>query len=524
MYQALYRKWRPETFDDVLSQPVVTRTLMNQLRTGTTAHAYLFTGSRGTGKTTCARILAKAVNCEHPREDGNPCLRCSICKDAEAGVLSDLIEIDAASNNSVEDIRDLREATVYTPERCKYKVYIIDEVHMLSPSAFNALLKIMEEPPPYVKFILATTEIHKVPATIISRCQRFDFRRIRQEDLVERLRFIAGEEKIDLAPDAAQLMARLSDGGMRDAISLLDRCSAYGETITAQLTAEAAGAAGREYLIRMLEALHRGDAASLLGDVAALHDSSKDLSRLCEELILLLRDEMLLKATGDTGLLRCMADEIPALQKLASGSDMETVMGMLDVMQSCRERMGRAIDKRVELEMTLIRLCSPKRQRTADAADSEQVRALMQRIEQLEAGAPVKPAPAVPQAPPAVSEPTPEVDLKTAKMADFKPLSQWPEILEECGRRNPAVRGTLAGSQAVVNANVILIVAENPFFLTMFKDKQNAQSLGDAVETIMGKRYVIRAKCSASASKPRPVEEMLEKAKNAGISTTQSQN
>ena len=432
MYQALYRKWRPETFDDVLSQPVVTRTLTNQLRTDTTAHAYLFTGSRGTGKTTCARILAKAVNCEHPREDGNPCLQCSICKDAEAGVLSDLIEIDAASNNSVEDIRDLREATVYTPERCKYKVYIIDEVHMLSASAFNALLKIMEEPPPYVKFILATTEIHKVPATIISRCQRFDFRRIRQEDLVERLRYIAQQEHIDLAPDAAELMARLSDGGMRDAISLLDRCSAYGETITAQITAEAAGAAGREYLIRMLEAIHKGDAASLLADVAALHDASKDLSRLCEELILLMRDEMLLKATGDTGLLRCMADEIPALQTLASGTDMDTIMGMLDRMQSCRDRMGRAVDKRVELEMTLIRLCSPKRPQSTP--DSAQVQALLARIEQLEAGAPAKPALTVPQPPP-VPEPTPEPEPAPAPEPAPVPAAPVQGIAAEAERK-----------------------------------------------------------------------------------------
>ena len=203
MYQALYRKSRPMTFADVLSQPQVTTTLQNQIRQGTTAHAYLFTGSRGTGKTTCARILAKAVNCEHPRPDGNPCLECAICRDAEAGVLSDLVEIDAASNNSVEDIRDLRDGAVYTPERCKFKVYIIDEVHMLSVSAFNALLKTMEEPPPHVKFILATTEIHKVPATIVSRCQHFDFHRIRTEDIVSRLTFIAQQEGFKLEKAAA---------------------------------------------------------------------------------------------------------------------------------------------------------------------------------------------------------------------------------------------------------------------------------------------------------------------------------
>ena len=524
MYQALYRKWRPMTFADVLSQPQVTTTLQNQIRHQTTAHAYLFTGSRGTGKTTCARILAKAVNCEHPREDGNPCLECEICKAAEAGTLSDLIEIDAASNNSVEDIRDLRDATVYTPERCKYKVYIIDEVHMLSASAFNALLKIMEEPPAYVKFILATTEIHKVPATIISRCQRYDFRRIRQEDLVTRLRYIAEQEHIALEPDAAELMARLSDGGMRDAISLLDRCSAYGDTITAAITAEAAGAAGRDYLLHLLEALAAKDTAGALRIVAELHDASKDLQRLCEELILMQRDVMLLKATGDTSLLHCMADEIPTLRKLAEAAEMNTVMGTLDALQTCRERMGRAVNRRVELEMTLIQLCQPMG--AAQAVNSAEVQALQERIAQLES----RPVAAAAQssreaeltrphkAP--IPEPEPEVDLKTLRMEDLKPLEQWPEILEACGKLNPAVLGTLDGSHASVCRNVIFVVAENPFFLTMFKEKSNARSLGDAVEQVMGKRFVIRVKCSAAAAKPRAVEEMLEKAKNSGIPTT----
>ncbi len=527
MYQALYRKWRPLTFADVLSQPQVTTTLQNQVRHGTTAHAYLFTGSRGTGKTTCARILAKAVNCEHPRPDGNPCLECSICRDAEQAVLSDLIEIDAASNNSVEDIRDLREGAIYTPERCKFKVYIIDEVHMLSVSAFNALLKIMEEPPAYVKFILATTEIHKVPATIISRCQRYDFRRIRQEDLVERLTYIAQKEGIALTQEAAELMARLSDGGMRDAISLLDRCSAYGEEITAPMTAEAAGVAGREYLMTMLQAMHEKDTTKVLEQVAALHDASKDLQRLCEELMLMLRDVMLLKATNDTGLLHCMADEVAGLQALAEASSMEQIMAMLQTLQSCRERMGRAVNQRVELEMTLIRLCSPvvTAQQSGSAVGAEDVQALYDRIAKLEQGT-VTPQPMAAQpeitkpvtAP--ITEPEPEVDFRSLKMTDFKPLVEWADILEECGRRNPAVLGTLVGSKAVVYANIILIVAENPFFLTMFKEKANAQSLGDAIQAITGKRYVIRAKCSAAAAKPRAVEEMLEKAKNSGIKTT----
>ena len=386
---------------------------------------------------------------------------------------------------------------------------------MLSVSAFNALLKIMEEPPEYVKFILATTEIHKVPATIISRCQRFDFRRIRQEDLVARLCHIAEKESIPLEPEAAELMARLSDGGMRDAISLLDRCAAFGETITAKLTAEAAGAAGRDALLHLLKALHAKDAAQTLQLVADLHDASKDLQRLCEELILLYRDMLLLKATGQTALLHCMADEQPILQELAADATQEQLMAELNVLQSCRERMGRAIDRRVELEMTLIRLCSemPAAPQNADVA------ALQERIAELERR-PVQPVPEQkPVASPA-PEPVPEVDLKKITMSDFQPLAQWDDILVECGKRNPAVLGTLAGSRAVVYANVILIEAQNPFFLTMFKDKANARSLGDAIQSIMGKRYAIRARCTAAATDPNTAEELLEKAKNSGIKTT----
>ncbi len=260
MYKALYRKWRPMTFDDVISQQQTTDTLKNQIMSGKTAHAYLFTGSRGTGKTTCARILAKAVNCRNMK-DGNPCLECDICRDADSGALTDIVEIDAASNNGVDNIRDLRDAAVYTPDRGQYKIYIIDEVHMLSAGAFNALLKIMEEPPPYIKFILATTEIHKVPATILSRCQRFDFRRIKPEDIASRLKFIAEQEQLSLTDGGAAMIAKLADGGMRDAVSLLDRCSVGDEVIDENVVSAAAGIAGKEYLFGLLEAIDSGDTA-----------------------------------------------------------------------------------------------------------------------------------------------------------------------------------------------------------------------------------------------------------------------
>ncbi len=519
MYQALYRKWRPLRFTDVLSQPMITTTLQNQVKSGTTAHAYLFTGARGTGKTTCARILAKAVNCEHPLPDGNPCLTCAICQDAEKNILSDLVEIDAASNNSVEDIRDLREATVYTPERCKYKIYIIDEVHMLSASAFNALLKIMEEPPDYVKFILATTEIHKVPATIISRCQRYDFRRIQQKDLVSRLMHIAQEEQISLTPEAAELMARLSDGGMRDAISLLDRCAACGETITAQITAEAAGAAGRDYLLKLLTAISEQNTAQALTIIAELYDTSKDLQRLCEELILMFRDMLLLKSTGDTALLHCMAEEIPALQTLTAGQDLSQIMQNLTILQNCRVRMARAIIPRVELEISLIRLCDPHPVLQSSVSNAE-LQFLSDRIKQLEQHQPEPPEHPLmkPQASPE-PDPKPEADFSKLKLSDFQPVTQWAEILEHCQKLNPGLRGTLANSTASAYANIILITAENTFFMEMFRKKENAKSLSQAIREVMGKPYVVRAKCSAEAVKPRPIEELLKNAKNSGIPT-----
>ena len=264
-------------------------------------------------------------------KDGNPCLECDICRDADTDALTDIIEIDAASNNGVDDIRDLRDGTVYTPERGKYKVYIIDEVHMLSASAFNALLKIMEEPPEYVKFILATTEIHKVPATITSRCQRYDFRRIKPEDIASRLKYIASQENIDLTEDGAALIAKLADGGMRDAVSLLDQCSAVAEQVDADAVSRTAGIAGRDYLSQMLDAISGKDIAECLSITGSLYDMSKDLTRLCEELVAQLRNIMLLKASPDTAekLIVCMPDELSRLRELADKNDLPVIMEWL---------------------------------------------------------------------------------------------------------------------------------------------------------------------------------------------------
>ena len=508
MYKALYRKWRPRTFDDVISQPHITSTLRNQVQTGKTAHAYLFTGSRGTGKTTCARILAKAVNCPNA-VNGVPCLECDICLDADKGTLSDIIEIDAASNNSVEDIRDLREGTVYMPERCSCKVYIIDEGHMLSPSAWGALLKVMEEPPAYVKFILATTEIHKVPATIISRCQRYDFRRIRTEDIAKRLLYIAEHEQLSLSEDAALLIARISDGGMRDAISLLDQCAAVSDEITAAVVAESAGVAGRSSLIDIIEAAVSKRPADAIRITSDLYSRSKDMSRLCEELTEQLRNVMLIKLGGNQDdILSCMPDEIQRLKEIANSLPMEDILSHLAAMQDCRERMQRSPDKRIELEMALIGLSMPK---------SQPVQTVIRQA------APIQQQTQQPMLPPQQETPAkPDSHVQNGKLRaeDFKPVENWVDILEEFRKVNPAVSGSLAESSAFVNGGYMLIVTKNRFFLTLLKNRENAQSLGETVKRLLGREYKILGKCQEDEnSKTNLAQSVIQKAIDSKIET-----
>lgn len=510
MYKALYRTWRPMSFDDVISQPHITETLQNQVRTGKTAHAYLFTGSRGTGKTTCARILAKAVNCPHA-VNGNPCLQCDICKDADRGVLSDLVEIDAASNNSVEDIRDLREGTVYRPERCTYKIYIIDEVHMLSPSAWGALLKVMEEPPAYVKFILATTEMHKVPATILSRCQRFAFHRIRLEDIAARLRYIAEKEQIPLAEGADMQIARCADGGMRDAISLLDQCAAVSDgAITPEAVAASAGVAGRESLFRILESVLQNQLSAALQEVDALYQCSKDMARLCEELTEQLRNMMLLRAGNvPEDLLSCLPEELPRLQQMTNAVTMEQILRAISVLQDCRERMQRNPGKRTELELALIRLTMP-----ATAAVPVTNTQTAQQPVSNPSNAPIQQ-----QAAPAPQTATPAAPA-SAVPQDIRPVTQWADILEAYRNVNPAVSGSLAESDAYIRGNTLLIIAKNAFFLTLLKNHDNARSLGETVKQILGQEYKILAKCSAPAQTEQPpVQALLQRAKDSNLET-----
>ncbi len=360
MYRALYRKWRPQRFEDVVGQQAVVAALKNQIAAGRVGHAYLFTGVRGTGKTTCAKIFARAVNCLSP-EDGNPCGRCDICRGLENGSIMDIVEMDAASNNSVDDIRDLRDETVYTPSVCRYKVYIIDEVHMLSSQAFNALLKTLEEPPSHIIFILATTEIQKVPATILSRCQRYDFTRIGAEDIARRTAYIAAEENLALTDGAAALIARLADGALRDALSILDTCAGVTEQIDEEVVRRMAGVTDRSYLFRISDAISSQDGVAALAELAALRQQSVDVKRLTEELISHYRNLMLAALPGGRELLTgASPDEEELYLEKGPRLGQREAIRAIRTLGTALEHMARGSDQRIELELALFSLAEPE--------------------------------------------------------------------------------------------------------------------------------------------------------------------
>ena len=434
MYRALYRKWRPQRFEDVVGQRAIVTALKNQITANRVGHAYLFTGVRGTGKTTCAKIFAKAVNCLHP-VNGDPCGECEICKGIDNGSILDVVEMDAASNNGVDDIRDLRDETAYTPSACQYKVYIIDEVHMLSTAAFNALLKTLEEPPAHVIFILATTEIQKVPATILSRCQRYDFTRIGPEDIARRVEYIAGEEKLELTPDGAELIARLADGALRDALSILDTCAGVTAKIDADVVRRMAGVTDRSYLFRISDALEAQDGAAALAQLAQLRQQSVDVKRLTEELIAHYRALMLAALPGGQALLSGVSPEEEA-QYLEKGPQ----LGQRDAIRAIRtlgnalEHMTRGSDQRIELELALFSLSEPPQQ--MQPVPVQTVQAAPARAQTPPAAQPFAAAPAVqpfvsapvPQQPAPVQEtPQPAASAEPEKPAQTEELPPLPE-------------------------------------------------------------------------------------------------
>ena len=374
-YQALYRKYRPQTFDDVSGQLAVTQTLKTQLMTGKMSHAYLFTGSRGTGKTSCAKILAKAVNCLNP-DNGNPCNCCEACRAIDSGSCMDVLEIDAASNNGVDNVRDLRDDAVYTPSQVKMRVYIIDEVHMLSISAFNALLKIIEEPPEHLLFILATTELHKVPATILSRCQRFSFRRISQEDIAARLQYVAYQENIDLDDSAARVLARLADGGLRDGLSLLDQCaSATTGELTAQRVYACLGIAGEQTCGELMGYVASHDTKRALELFNRLYTEGKDLSAMLDEMACLTRDLLVMKTAGNGGItmLSGVADDQEVLQltKALTSGELVRIMNLL---QTTLAGFTRSASRRMDAELCIVQMCQPELDLDAKALNARLTR------------------------------------------------------------------------------------------------------------------------------------------------------
>lgn len=502
LYQALYRKWRPRDFDDVVGQDHITVTLKNEVASGKFSHAYLFTGSRGTGKTTCSKIIAKAVNCLHP-VNGNPCNECEICRGIEDGSILDVAEIDAASNNGVDNIRQLREEAYFMPAVAKYRVYILDECHMLSPGAVNALLKILEEPPEHVIFILATTEIHKVLPTILSRCQRFDFKRIKSRTIADRLLYVCEQEGVRLEDDAAMLIARLSDGGMRDALSLLDLCTSYGGAITTQVVTNAAGLAGQASLFEMADAVAANQPSQALSILGGLSENSVDYMRLCEQFVNHYRDLMIVRTVKDPDdLVPGTPEDLQMLRKQAKEIPLARIMYSIDVLQETMGKLSRTAFKRTEFEMALIRLC--------DDRLGNGLEGLIERIDQLEkkVRTGVVAAPAQTQAPseelavspvlkPAQRAASQPVRKKSGKPADARTASKmaesfdrWAEVLSELQKINGALHGAMVDSCAYTSGDLMLVDCKNELFLTLLRTSVAAkESLRSAIMTVTGQKY-----------------------------------
>jgi DNA polymerase-3 subunit gamma/tau len=542
MYQVLYRKWRPKVFSDVVGQPQVTVTLKNELMSGRIAHAYLFTGSRGTGKTTCAKILAKAVNCLNPVE-GDPCGECEICRGVENGSVMDIVEIDAASNNGVDNIRSLREEANFTPASAKYRVYIIDEVHMLSQGAFNALLKTLEEPPAHVIFILATTEVHKLPATILSRCQRFDFRRIPPNEIADRLIYVTNEENAEIEMQAALLIARLADGALRDALSLLDQCLGRSKNITVNVVNETAGLVGREHLFTLTDSIKNHDCASALKMIDELHKSSKDMARLCEELSSHLRNLMLIKTMKNAqSMIAVSDDEYESLTKQALSMNLSVIIHSLDTMQSALEKMYRGGNRRIEFEMAMICLCSPELDSTPQA--------LIRRIEALEHGTvtktqinktkPVKTEKSINDKskvnekikeekkninkdeislPKKQEEPKHNTsDSKKNLQENAVQLKEWPEILQIVKNYSHTIASAFTGSTAYISGPYVLIDAPNEIAFRLLRESAQRDNMRNAIRQVTGTFYNLGPyKKHSKEKKTDPLSELAEFAEDAGI-------
>lgn len=555
MYQVLYRKYRPKVFADVYGQEHVTSTLKNEIKENRIAHAYLFTGSRGTGKTTCAKILAKAVNCENS-VDGEPCNECEVCKGLDSGTIYDVVEIDAASNNGVDNIRDLREEANYTPSRGKYRVYIIDEVHMLSTGAFNALLKTLEEPPAHVIFILATTEVHKLPATILSRCQRFDFKRIQPETMSVRLKQVAQLEGMELDDDAAILIARIADGALRDGLSILDQCAGRSKKIDSALVSEVAGLAGREALYKLTDCICTQNSSSAMTVISELYQNSYDMERLCVEMINHLRNFLIVKTVKDSrGLIICTDDEYNSIILSAENFTLENVIFALDLFQDALTKIKTGANARVELEMAFVKLCEPKLDVNIDS--------LVDRISKLERavnrGVNVSQQPAVVESTksvvaenkqevkaekaveeikndtlPPITSSKPSIEPKALQgkneTAVNKPqqtvntddsntqyeFEHWGDFMDVIHKQNIALFGVLAGSRGYIRGEYFLIDSPNPTIIQFLKTPTYSKAIKQALYDVTGQSFKlgIFKKKATDAPKRDLLEDLIHQAED----------
>ena len=560
MYHALYRKWRPQKFADVVGQEPIVTALQNQIASGRIGHAYLFTGTRGTGKTTCAKIFAKAINClDHSSPD--PCGECEVCRGIDEGTVLDISEIDAASNNSVDDIRDLRDETAFLPTVCQYKVYIIDEVHMLSTSAFNALLKTMEEPPPHVIFILATTEVQKVPATILSRCQRYDFARITADKIAGRLLYVASQESFTLTEGAAALIGRLADGAMRDALSILDTCAGVSTQVDEALVRRMAGVTDRAYLFEISDAIAKGDAVAALQKVAELRQQSVDMRRLCTELAGHYRNLMLSSLPQGTALLTGISPEEEAAYSARASTPQADAVRGIEAFGEALEKMGRGADQRIELELAIFSLTQPAAQPAVQVVQQAAPAAQGQPAPFASgpapfAAQPVQPAvpsPAAPAVPPAgqpgqppVAQPEEEAAPWQAAPANpqafapepspppaapaapavppadrtLRPFAPWPQVLEALSGRDPAMSSFLRGSGAFYDGRRVLIDCNETFRDYMRQNKETNRLLKQVILEVSGIRCGIgpyEKPQAAAASGAPPVEDTLKAMQSLGV-------
>ena len=557
MYQVLYRKYRPKVFSDVYGQDHVTSTLKNEIKNGRVSHAYLFTGSRGTGKTTCAKILAKAVNCEH-NIDGEPCNECEVCKGLDNGSIYDVVEIDAASNNGVDNIRELRDETNYAPSRGKYRVYIIDEVHMLSTGAFNALLKTLEEPPAHVIFILATTEVHKLPATILSRCQRFDFKRIQPETMAVRLKEVASLEGLSLDDDAAVLIARIADGALRDGLSILDQCAGRSKEINSDLVSEVAGLAGREAMYKLSDCIANSDSNTAMSIISDLYQNSFDMERLCVEMINHFRNFLVAKTVRKSReLIICTDDEYNTILEASKEFTVESIVFALDLFQNTLVTIKGGASARIEVEMAFIKLCEPKM--------DESIASLLDRVSKLENAiksgvkvqptqtavpapkeeyvpkeepkpqpkakptpeptpepetTPVEEEPPVQEQPPVVE--TPPIEHRSAQSAanpnETVEFTQWGDFMDVLHRTNIPLFGVLSGSKGYVRGDFFLLDSPNPAVRDFIKLPIHSKSIKAALLEVTGVHYklgLFKRQTEQSAPKRDPLEDLINQAQNS---------